>query len=73
VVFKQLHQLRTYSGSTSSKDYRAHFERVCKVNGWITSQDKAQNLTLFLEGAAADVLKDIDESAPTAYEDIWYN
>jgi len=71
VVFKQLQQPRTYNGSTSWKDYRAHFERVYKVNGWTTSQDKAQNLTLFLEGAAADVLKDIDESAPTAYEDIW--
>ena len=71
VVFKQLQQPRTYNGSTSWKDYRAHFERVCKVNGWTTPQDKAQNLTLFLEGVAADVLKDIDESAPTAYEDIW--
>jgi len=71
VVFKQLQQPRTYNGSTSWKDCRAQFERVCKVNGWITAQHKAQNLTLFLEGAAADVLKDIDESAPTAYEDIW--
>ena len=49
VVFKQLQQPRTYNGSTSWKDYRAHFERVYKVNGWTTSQDKAQNLTLFLE------------------------
>ena len=28
-------------------------------------------MDLLLEGAAADVLKDIDETAPTAYEDIW--
>ena len=41
------------------------------MNGWTTPQDKAQNLTLLLEGAAADVLKDIDESAPTAYKGIW--
>ena len=71
VVFKQFQQPRTYNGSTSWKDYKAHFERVRKVNGWGTAQDKAQNLTLFLEGPAADVLKDVDELALTAYEDIW--
>ena len=31
---------------------------------------KAQNLTLFHEGPAADVLKDVDELVSTAYEDI---
>ena len=71
VGFKQLQQPRTRNGSTSWKDYRVHFERVCKVNGWTTAHDKAQNLTLFLKGAAADVLNDVDESVPTAYEDIW--
>ena len=70
-VFKQLTQPRTYNGSTSWKDYKAHYERVCKVNGWFTAQDKAQTLTLVLEGSAADVLEDVDELAPTAYEDIW--
>ena len=52
VVFKQLTQPRAYNGTTSWKDYRAHFERVCKVNGWETAQDKAQHLTLALEGPA---------------------
>ena len=70
-VFKQLQQPKTYNRSTSWKDYKAHFEKVCKVNAWVTAQDKAQNLTLFLEGPAADVLKDEDELAHTAYEDIW--
>jgi len=37
----------------------------------MSAEDKAQNLTLALEGPAADVLKDINESASTAYEDIW--
>ena len=73
VVFKQLQQPRTYNGSTSWKDYHAHFERVCKVNGWITTQDKAQNLTLFLEGPAADVLKDIDYSAPRPMKTSGHN
>ena len=44
---------------------------MCKVNGWTTAQDKAQNLTLALEGPAADVLKDVEESAPDAYDQIW--
>jgi len=62
VVFKQLTQPRTYKGSISWKDYKSHFERLCKVNNWTTAQDKAQNLTLALEGPAVDILKDIDES-----------
>jgi len=41
------------------------------VNGWTTAQDKAQNLTLYLEGPAADIFKDVDDLASTAYEDIW--
>jgi len=71
VVFKQLQQPGTYNGSTNWRDYRAHFERVCKVNGWTIAQDIAQNLTLALEGPAADVLKGVDESAPDAYDQIW--
>ena len=71
MVYKQLQQPRTYNGSTNWRDYRAHFERVCEVNGWTTAQDKAQNLTLALEVPAADVLKDVDESAPDAYDQIW--
>jgi len=68
VVFKQLTQPRTYNGSSNWKDYKSHFERVCKVNSWNTPQDRAQNLTLVLEG---DVLKDVDELAPNAYDQIW--
>jgi len=71
VVFKQLTQPRTYNGSSNWKDYKSHFERVCKVNSWNTPQDRAQNLTLALESPAADVLKDVDELAPNAYDQIW--
>ena len=41
------------------------------MNGWTIAQDIAQNLTLALEGPAADVLKGVDESAPDAYDQIW--
>ena len=71
VVFKQLTQPRTYKGSISWKDYKSHFERLCKVNNWTTAQDKAQNLTLALAGPAVDILKDIDESVPNAYDQTW--
>jgi len=71
VVFKQLQQPRTYNGSTNCRDYKAHFERVHQVNNSNTAQDRAQNLTLALEGPATDVLKDVDESAPNAYDQIW--
>ena len=71
VVFKQLTLPRTYNGCSNWKDYKSHFERVCKVNSWNTPQDRAQNLTLALEGPAADVLKDVDELAPNAYDQIW--
>ena len=67
VVFKQLQQHGTYNGSTSELTLRGN----ARLNGWTTAQDKAQNLTLFLEGPAADVHKDVDVLAPTAYEDIW--
>ena len=57
VVFKQIQRPRTHNGSTRWKVYKAHFERICKVNNWNTAQDRDKNLTLALEGPAADVLK----------------
>jgi len=45
--------------------------RVSRVNGWVTTTDLVQYLTLALEGPAAEVLKDFDASTDTAYEDLW--
>ena len=67
VAVRQYQQVRPYSGQTPWKTFREHFERVAKVNQWISDADKIQNLSLSLDGAALDVLKEVDETASTAY------
>ena len=47
-----------------------HFERISKINGWVSKEEKLQQLQISLEGVAADGVRDIDDTAPTAYEDI---
>ena len=44
---------------------------VWRANNWTTNAEKVQQLTLALEGPAADTLKEIDETSNTAYNDIW--
>ena len=44
---------------------------MARANNWITNAEKVQQLTLALEGPAADTLKEIDETSSTAYNDIW--
>ena len=72
VAVRQYQQVRPYSGQTPWKTFREHFERVAKVNQWISDADKIQNLSLSLEGTAMDILKEVDETASTAYADIWH-
>jgi len=62
---------KPYSGATSWKSFREHFERICRVNAWNSTADNVQNLTLALEGPAAEILKDVNEASPTAYDEIW--
>ena len=58
VVVRQLQTVRPYNGTSSWKLFRDHFNRVAKVNGWTSNDDLIQHLTLSLEGAAAEVLRD---------------
>ena len=62
---------RAYKGTTNWQSFKNHFERCCKVNNWTTNTAKLQHLMLSLEGAAAECLRDIDDTSPTALEDIW--
>ena len=71
IVVKQLTQPKSFNGTTSWKTYKEYYERVCAVNGWSTQQEKAQNLMLALEGSAAEILKDVEDTSPTVYTDIW--
>jgi len=71
VVVRQLQTVRPYNGTSSWKLFRDHFNRVAKVNGWTSNDDLIQHLTLSLEGAAAEVLHDFDDTASTALTDLW--
>ena len=62
---------KPYSGATNYQSFKEHFERVCRVNAWTSTEDRVQNLTLALEGPAAEILKDVNEASPTVYDEIW--
>lgn len=70
-IVKQPQMPKPYSGVTSYQSFKEHFERICRVNAWTTTEDKVQNLTLALEGPAAEILKDVNEVSPTAYDESW--
>jgi len=59
-----------YNGSTSWKLFREHYRRVAKVNSWTSNEELLFHLTLALEGPAAEVIRDFDETAPTALADL---
>jgi len=69
VVVKQLQPVRLRS--TPWKTFREQYRRVARVNGWVTQTELVQYLILALEGPAAEVLKDFDDSTATAYDDMW--
>lgn len=71
IVVRQYETVRPYSGTTSWKSFKDHFMKVAKVNNWATQAEKVLHLSLSLEGQAAEILKDIDDTASTAFDDIW--
>ena len=60
-----------HNGFTSWTSFWDHFKRVATVNRWEDNTTKAQHLMLALEGTAAEVLKEINDTSPTVYQDIW--
>jgi len=72
-VVKQLQPVRPFNGSTPWSTFWEQYTRIARVNGQYgcTQTDLVQYLTLALEGPAAEVLKDFDDSTETAYEDLW--
>ena len=71
VLIKQFQQPKPYTGTSSWKDYREYFERLAAVNGWVTPEQRAEQLALALEGTATEVLRGLDTSQPQAYNTIW--
>jgi len=70
VLIKQFQQPKPYTGTSSWKDYREYFERLAAVNGWVTPEQRAEQLALALEGTATEVLRGLDTSQPQAYTTI---
>ena len=70
-VIKQPQLPKPFNGSTSWRSFKKHFKRIYRVNSWSATADKVPNLTLALEGPSAEILKDTNESRPTAYDEIW--
>ena len=70
VIVRQFQTLKPYSGQTSHKSFKEHFERVAKANGWTTELEKMQNLALALEGPAVECLREVREDEVGAYERI---
>jgi len=71
VIVRQFQKVKPYSGQTSHKSFREHFERVAKANGWDTDAEKMQNLALALEGPALECLREVKEEEEGAYGRIW--
>jgi len=71
VTVKQFQKPKPYSGQTSHKSFREHFEREAKANAWMTNLEKMQNLALALEGPALECLREVKEDEDEAYEKIW--
>jgi len=61
VIVRQFQTPKPYSGQTSHRSFREHFERVAKANGWNTELEKMQNLALALEGPAIECLREVRE------------
>jgi len=71
VVVKQLQTAKAYNGKTPWKNYQKYFERLSVINGWMTKKDKLQHLLLCMEGPAAEVVNEINDTDDTAYDQLW--
>ena len=56
---------RTYDGRTSWREYRSHFERVCRLNGWQAL--RLDYLWVSLEGAALSYIESLPASRTADY------
>ena len=71
VVVKQYVPAKPFTGASSLRSFKDHFTRICRINGWTDEATKVAHLSVSLEGPAAEVLRDLDETAPDALNKIW--
>jgi len=73
VVVKQPQPMKPYTGQTSWKSYKEYFTRLALCNGWTTGVEKAQNLLIAMEGAAAETVRGLTADKDKDYDLIWEN
>jgi len=73
VVVKQPQPTCAYNGQTSWKQYKEYFTSLEMCNGWTTKVEKAQNLLVALEVAAAETVRELTAEKDSDYDAIWEN
>jgi len=73
VVVKQPQPTKPYTGQTSWKSYKEYFTRLPLCNGWTTEVEKAQNLLIAMEGAAAETVRGLITDKDEDYDLICEN
>ena len=71
VIVKQPQPVKPYSGQTSYKGFKEYFARLVLCNGWTTKVEKAQNLLVAMEGAAAEAVRGLMVTQDSDYDAIW--
>lgn len=59
---------RMYNGQSSWKEYRSHFDRICRLNGWMPH--RLDYLWVNLEGAALSYVESLPANKTTDYEEV---
>ena len=71
VIVKQPQPVIPYSGQTSYKGFKEYFARLALCNGWTTKVEKAQNLLVAMEGAAAEAVRKLMLTQDSDCDAIW--
>lgn len=59
---------RAYNGTSSWREYKSHFERICRLNGWNTN--RMDYLWVNLEGAALSYVESLPQTRVVDYETV---
>jgi len=70
VVVKQPEPVRPYTGTTSYKQYKEYFERICECNGWNNSTERARHLVA-MDGAAREAVRGLNAEQDSDLALIW--
>jgi len=71
VVVKQPEPVRLYTGTTSYKQYKEYFERICECNGWNNLTRRARHLLVAMDGAACEAVRGLKAEQDSDLALIW--